>query len=66
MNLKALLWRVVYVVILVLVLSVVFPLLFSVMGVAIPGGAAMQLLQFCFAALVVLYVLFGPVPPAVF
>ncbi len=64
MNLKALLWRVVYAVILVIVLAFVIPLLLELLGVGIPAGAAIQLLRFAFAALVILYVLFGPEPPS--
>lgn len=66
MNIKDLLWRVIFAVILVVVLVVVIPLLFQVLGVAIPSGAAITLLKFCFAALVVIYVLFGQTPPAPF
>jgi hypothetical protein len=66
MNIKALLWRVVYAVILVVVLAIVIPLLFEMMGVGMPTGAAMTLLRFALAALVILYVLFGPQPPSPF
>jgi uncharacterized membrane protein len=66
MNIKALLWRVVYAVILVVILAVVIPLLLQLVGFPMPTGPAIQLLQFAFAALVVLYVLFGPEPPSLF
>lgn len=66
MNIKDFLWRVIYAVILVLVLVVVIPLLFQVVGIAIPVGPAVTLIKFCFACLVVIYVLFGPTPPAPF
>ena len=66
MNIKALLWRLVYAVILVVILVVIVPLLFQLVGVAIPGGPAVQLLKFAFAALIVIYVLFGPAPTAPF
>jgi hypothetical protein len=66
MNLKALLWRLVYAVILVVILAFVIPLLLQLVGMPIPGGPAITLLRFAFAALVILYVLFGPEPPAFF
>jgi hypothetical protein len=66
MNIKALLWRVVYAVILVVILAVVIPLLLELVGMPIPAGPAITLLRFAFAALVILYVLFGPEPPALF
>jgi hypothetical protein len=66
MNLKALLWRLVYAVILVVILAFVIPLLLELVGMPMPTGAAITLLRFAFAALVILYVLFGPEPPALF
>jgi hypothetical protein len=66
MNLKALLWRLVYAVILVVILAFVIPLLLELVGVPIPTGPAIMLLRFAFGALVILYVLFGPEPPALF
>ncbi len=66
MDIKGLLWRVVYAVILVVVLVVVIPLLFALVGVGIPSGPAITLLKFAFACLILLYVFFGPPPPAPF
>ena len=66
MNIKALLWRVVYAVILVVILAVVIPLLLELVGMPLPTGPAITLLRFAFAGLVILYVLFGPEPPALF
>lgn len=66
MNLKALLWRLVYAVILVVILAFVIPLLLELVGMPMPTGPAVTLLRFAFAALVILYVLFGPEPPALF
>ena len=66
MNLKNLLWRLIYAVILVVILVFVIPLLFELVGVGIPGGPAIVLLKFAFACLVILYVLFGPESPAPF
>jgi len=66
MNLKSFLWRVVYAVILVIVLTFVVPLLLQVVGIAQPAGPAIQLLLVCFAILVLLYCFFGPEPPAPF
>jgi hypothetical protein len=53
-------------VILVVILAFVIPLLLQLVGMPIPGGPAITLLRFAFAALVILYVLFGPEPPAFF
>jgi hypothetical protein len=66
MNIKNLLWRVIYAVILVVILVVVIPLLFQLVGVGFPSGPAITLIKFAFACLVIIYVLFGPVPPAPF
>ena len=66
MNIKSLLWRIVYAVILVVILVVVVPLLFQLVGVAIPSGPAITLLKFCFACLILVYVFFGPAPSAPF
>lgn len=66
MKIKLLLWRVIYAVILVVILVVVIPLLFQLVGIGIPAGPAVTLLKFCFACLIVLYVFFGPEPPAPF
>jgi hypothetical protein len=66
MDLKGFLWRVLYAAILVLVLAFVIPLLFEMVGIAIPVGPALTLIRFAFACLVVIYVIFGPAPPAPF
>lgn len=66
MNIKDLLWRVVYAVILVVILVVIVPLLFEMVGLAIPAGPAITLLKFAFACLILIYVFFGPQPPAPF
>ena len=66
MNIKSLLWRLVYAVILVVVVTFVTPLLFEMVGISIPGGPAITLLRFAFAALIIIYVFFGPEPPAPF
>jgi len=66
MDIKGILWRLVYAVILVIILVFVIPLLFELVGIAIPGGPAIVLLKFAFACLVILYVLFGPTAPAPF
>lgn len=66
--LKAVLWRLVYAVILVVVLAFVIPLLLQLLGVSLPmlAGPAITLLKFALAALVIIYVFFGPDPPALF
>lgn len=66
MNIKQLLWRIVYAVILVVILVVVIPLLFELVGVGMPAGPAITLLKFAFACLVLIYVFFGPQPPEPF
>lgn len=66
MNIKNLLWRVIYAAILVVVLVIVVPLLFEMVGIGMPAGPAITLIKFAFACLVVIYVLFGPQPPAPF
>lgn len=66
MNIKSLLWRLVYAVILVVILSFVIPLLFQLLGIGLPAGPAIRLLMFAFACLVIIYVLFGPAPTAPF
>ncbi len=63
-KLKAFLWRVVYVAVLVVVLAFVIPLLFQLVGVGIPSGPAIVLLKFAFACIVLIYVFFGPDYPA--
>ena len=66
MNIKSILWRVVSAVILVVIMVVIIPLLFELVGIGIPAGPAITLLKFCFACLIILYVFFGPEPPAPF
>ncbi len=65
---RDMLWRLIYAVILVVILAFVVPLLFQLLGLSFPlgSGPAITLLKFAFACLVVLYVLFGPKPAAVF
>jgi hypothetical protein len=65
MKLKSLLWRVVYVVLCFVVLYLVGPLFLSFIGIPIEGQA-MQLLRICFGLIALLYVIFGPDPPALF
>ncbi len=66
MNIKDLLWRVIYAVILVVILVVIIPLVFELVGLSLPSGAAITLIKFAFACLILLYVFFGPQPPAPF
>jgi len=65
-RIRAFLWRLVYAVILVVILVVVIPLLFQLVGVGLPAGPAVTLLKFAFACLVLIYIFFGPDPPAPF
>jgi hypothetical protein len=64
MKLKALLWRLVYAVILVVILTYIVPLLFTLVGIPLPSGTAITLLKYAFACLLVLYIFFGPTQPA--
>lgn len=66
MNIKSFLWRVLYAAILVVILIVTVPLLFELVGIAIPSGAAVTLIRFAGACLILLYVFFGPEPSAPF
>jgi hypothetical protein len=65
-NIKALLWRVIYAAILVVILVVIVPLVFAMVGIGFPAGPAVTLIKFAFACLVVIYVFFGPEPPSPF
>jgi hypothetical protein len=65
-NIKALLWRVIYAAILVIVLVVIVPLVFQMVGIAIPAGPAVTLVKFAAACLVIIYVFFGPEPASPF
>lgn len=62
---RAFLLRIIYAVIVVVMLLIVIPLFFSVVGFALPG-AAWELIRLCIVCLAVLYVLFGPEPPSPF
>ncbi len=66
MDLKGFLWRCLYAVILVVILTYLTPLLFQLVGLPIPGGVAVQILKFVFACLVLVFVFFGPTPPTPF
>ena len=66
MHIKELLWRLIYAVILVVILVVIVPLIFELVGVGIPIGPAVTLIKFAFACLILIYVFFGPTPPAPF
>ena len=62
-KLKAFLWRLVYLVLVVIVLLFVIPLVFSLLGVSLPAGPALTLLKFAFACLALIYLFFGGDPP---
>ena len=62
---KAMLWRVIYAVVCVVVFWMVFPLFLDVVGFR-PEGSLLQLMRVCVACIAVLYVLFGPQPPTPF
>lgn len=65
MRLKALLWRIVYVVLCFLILWIVGPLFLDFIGIPIPANAQ-ALLRVCLGLIALLYVIFGPDPPALF
>jgi hypothetical protein len=59
---KAFIWRIIIAAICYVLFWLVFPLFLEVIGINI-GGAMMQLMRICSAAIAILYVVFGPVPP---
>ncbi len=62
---KALLWRVVYAVICVVIFFKVAPLFASVVGFTMTGDV-WELVRICVGCLAVLYVIWGPQPPSPF
>lgn len=62
---KAMIWRVIYAVICFVLFWWIAPLFLSVLGVSV-GGNVLELLKICSAAIAILYVIFGPAPPAPF
>ncbi len=60
---RNLLWRMLYAVICVVIALLVIPLFMSVVGFPLAGDL-MQLIRLLIACIAVLYVFFGPVPPA--
>ncbi len=67
--LKAFLWRCLYAAVLVIVLLLVLPLIFTMVGVGatqVAGSAAFALIRIVGALLILLYIFFGPEPPALF
>lgn len=62
-RLKAALWRIVYVVIVVIVLMLIGPLFLELIGVTIPG-TMLALLKACLGLIALIYVVFGPDAPA--
>jgi hypothetical protein len=65
-KIKAMLWRLVYAVLLILVLLFVIPLVFELVGVGLPTGPALALLKFAFGCLILIFIFFGPEPYAPF
>lgn len=57
------LWRIVFAALAVVMFWLVFPLFLSVIGFALSSNVV-ALLRVCIACIAVLYVLFGPAPPA--
>jgi hypothetical protein len=62
---KAFIWRIIIAAICYVLFWLVFPLFLQVIGVPI-GGALIELMRICTAAIALLYVLFGPAPPVPF
>ena len=64
--LKAFLWRCVWAAIGVIVFLLVWPLILAMVGMGVTAGPAFALLRIALAILVILYIVFGPAPPAPF
>ena len=62
---RALLWRMLYALICVIIALLVIPLFLRVIGFPVSGEVE-QLIRIVIACLAVLYVFFGPPPPAPF
>jgi len=61
---KALMWRIIYAVIVVLFLFAVIPPLITLLG--LPIGAGWPIIKICIAFGALLYILTGPQPPVPF
>lgn len=61
---KAMLWRVIYAVIFVVLLFALIPPLMALLG--FPLGAAWPIIRICIAGIALFYILAGPQPPAPF
>lgn len=61
---KALLWRVIYAVIAVLLLFALVPAVTAFVG--FPLGSAWPILRLCIGGIAIFYILAGPSPPAPF
>ena len=61
---KALLWRLVYAVICFWLAITLVPMILAFFG--LPLGGAWPILRICFGGIALLYVFFGPSPPAPF
>jgi len=59
---RAYLWRLIYAAVCFVLFWWILPLFLDVIGIPV-GGALIQLVRACTAAIAVLYVLFGPEPP---
>ena len=62
---KALLWRVIYAVVCVIIFFLVVPLFLRVVGFPVTGDV-WELIRVCIGCLAVLYVIWGPQPPSPF
>lgn len=54
----AIAWRIIYVVLAVIFLSLAVPLLFTVLGISV-SGAAYQLIKLCLVAIAICYIIWG-------
>jgi hypothetical protein len=59
---KAFIWRIIIAAVCFVLFWFIVPLFLDVIGIPV-GGSLMQLMKACSAAIAVLYVIFGPVPP---
>lgn len=60
MRLKLMMWRLVYALLLIAIVSYGLPLLMAALHLGMPTGPVITLLQFAFGVLILLYIAFGP------
>ncbi len=63
--LKALLWRIVIVIVVAIILAYIVPLFLAFVGFTV-SALALQLLRACLVCIAIIYVFWGPEPKALF